>query len=120
MIMFRNYFGLSVIVPQKKRVYVSIYKSDVVILQLCSKRSFSSEGKGDNMFGDINTSTKMNNKRLINFRLIFSKKNLLKHMTLNNFCYGLFVIFITFLIRYSDIFTVILIGLGVPVQEGLC
>jgi hypothetical protein len=83
------------------------------------RRSFSSTSHHSSLKKD-NASTKMNNNKFNKFRLIFSRNNLLKHMTLNNICFSLFVIFITILLRYSNISTAILTGLGVPALEWLC
>lgn len=50
-----------------------------------------------------------NKKIFYKFGLVFSKNNLLKHMTLKNISWGLFTIFITTSIRYSGFVSYILI-----------
>jgi len=49
-----------------------------------------------------------NNKIFSKLRVIFNKENLLKHLTLNKICFGLFVILVTTSIRYSGIASFIL------------
>lgn len=65
-------------------------------------RSFSSTSHHSSLKKD-NASTKMKKNKFNKFRLIFSLNNFLKHMTLNNICFSLFVIFITILLRYNGV-----------------
>jgi hypothetical protein len=79
------------------------------------RRSFSSSSS--NLSAPLDSNNIRFKANANKFLLLFNRNNLLKHFTLNQFFFGLFMIFVTIFFRCSGICPVIFGVLGVDAQE---